>query len=74
LISEKNKRPYRPATVHDREEPSRRVDIPSVLRTPVNPPVRIMDYGTRPLYIIEDDVLAEDDGLSELGWAQAGRF
>lgn len=75
LISEKKKRPYRPAVRQEREDLSRRIDdIPAVLRMPVNPPVKIVDYGSRPVYIIEDDVLAEDDGLSELGWAQAGRY
>lgn len=75
LISEKNKKPYRPPVVEDRQEPVRRVDdIPSVLRMPMNPPVRIMDYSSRPVYLIEDDVLGEDDGLSELGWAQAGHY
>ncbi|HVL49959.1 MAG TPA: hypothetical protein VM754_00465 [Actinomycetota bacterium] len=77
LISEKNKRPYRPAGVEPPrrlEQPRYRVDdIPSVLRDP-DPPVRILHNGARPVYLIEDDVLADDDGLSELGWAQAGRF
>lgn len=75
LISEKNKKPYRPPAAQNRQEPVRRVDeVPSVLSMPVNPPVRIMEYGRRPVYLIEDDVLGEDDGLSELGWAQAGRY
>ena len=74
LISEKNKKPYRPVAAPERREPRYRADdIPSVLRVAPTPPVRILHNGTRPVYLIEDDVLAgDDDGLSELGWAQAG--
>jgi hypothetical protein len=74
LINEKNKKPYRPVNA---QRPQRYPvdDIPSVLRAASTPPVRILHNGTRPVYLIEDDVLAgDDDGLSELGWAQAGRF
>lgn len=78
LITEKNKKPYRPAVTHERQEyqqPRYRVDdIPSSLRIVPSPPVRVLHNGTRPVYLIEDEVLADDDGLSELGWAQAGRY
>lgn len=77
LISEKKKRLYRPVGVEGTrgpEVPRHRIDdIPSVLRDP-NPPVRILHNGSRPVYLIEDEVLADDDGLNELGWAQAGRY
>ena len=77
LISEKKKRAFRPVaapTRRDREVPRYQVDdIPSVLRAP-HPPVRVLHRDSRPLYLIDDDVLADDDGLSELGWAQAGRY
>jgi hypothetical protein len=72
LINEKNKKPYRPAVPQER---FRAVDdIPSVLRIEPTPPVRVLHNGTRPVYLIEDEVLADDDGLSELGWAQAARY
>jgi len=75
LINEKNRKPYRPAVSQDRQERFRAVeDVPSVLRIEPTPPVRILHNGTRPVYLIEDEVLADDDGLSELGWAQAGRY
>lgn len=74
LINEKNKKPYRPV-VHQRPEPRFQVnDVPSVLRFEPTPPVRVLHNGTRPVYLIEDEVLADDDGLSDLGWAQAGRY
>lgn len=74
LVNEKNKKPYRPVA-QQRQEPRFRVDdVPSVLRIEPTPPVRILHNGTRPVYLIEDEVLADDDGLSELGWAQAGRY
>lgn len=75
LINEKNKKPYRPAVPQERQERYRAVDdISPVLRVEPSPPVRILHNGTRPVYLIEDEVLADDDGLSELGWAQAGRY
>lgn len=71
LLSEKNRRPHRPASVHrPQPERSRYDDVPSVLRMP-DRPIRVMHDGKRPVYLIDDEVLAEDDGLSELGWAQA---
>ena len=75
LVNEKNKKPYPPAAPQERQDPRYRVDdIPSVLRIEPTPPVRILHNGARPVYLIEDEVLAgDDDGLSELGWAQAGR-
>lgn len=75
LINEKNKKPYRPAVPQERRERFRTVDdVSSVLRIEPSPPVRVLHNGTRPVYLIEDEVLADDDGLSELGWAQAGRY
>ncbi|HEX2054180.1 MAG TPA: hypothetical protein VHJ78_10715 [Actinomycetota bacterium] len=78
LISEKNKRDYRPLPIEQKrewEEPRFRADdIPSVLRIPEPSPVRILHHGGRPLYVIDDETLPDDDGLSELGWAQAGRY
>jgi hypothetical protein len=75
LINEKNKKPYRPAAAPRQETRFQVDDIPSVLRIAPTPPVRILHNGTRPVYLIEDDVLAgDDDGLSELGWAHAGRY
>lgn len=74
LISEKNKRPYR-APVEQRREWDYRVDdIPSVLRAPEPSLVRVLSNGSRPLYLIDDETIPDDDGLNELGWAQAGRF
>lgn len=72
LISEKNRRPHRPAASSQRpqQDPYRYDDVPSVLRMPERP-IRVMHDGKRPIYLIDDEVLAEDDGLSELGWAQA---
>lgn len=76
LISEKNRRPNRrPVNPQRRQVPAFRADdIPTVLRAPEPPPVRILHNGTRPVYLIEDEVLADDDGLSELGWAEAARY
>lgn len=76
LISEKNHKRYRPAVGRRRpEQPRFGVDdIPSVLREEPTPPIRVLHNGIRPVYLIEDEVLADDDGLSELGWAQAGHY
>lgn len=76
LVSEKNKKPSRPMGVAQwRVEPRNQVhDIPSVLLAPEPPPVRILHNGSHRVHLIEDEVLGDDDGLSELGWAQAGRF
>src|SRR5688572_18094338 len=75
LINEMNKKPYRAPVPQERQELFRAVDdIPTVLRIEPTPPVRVLHNGIRPVYLIEDEVLADDDGLSELGWAQAGRY
>lgn len=72
LINEKNKRPYRPAVPRDHFRAAD--DAPSVLRIDPTPPVRVLHNGIRPVYLIDDEALPDDDGLSELGWAQAGRY
>ncbi len=74
LINEKNKKPHRPVAQQHREPRFQVDDIPAVLRIEPTPPVRVLHNGSHPVYLIEDEVLADDDGLSELGWAQAGRY
>ncbi len=76
LIQEKNREP-----LHRRLAPAapgnqRPVDdVPAVIRLAYTPPTPITRNGVRPVHRIVDEALdEEDDGLSELAWARAGRY
>lgn len=82
LVNEKKRRAYRPlgtahpAGTYRHQQPTIRFDDRStILRMPPSqPPVRVVRQGSSTMHFINDETLADDDGLSELGWAQAGRY
>lgn len=75
LIEEKKRAPIRRRLAPVVRGEHRIDDVPTVLKLAYTPPRRTTANGIRPTHRIIDDSLIdeEDDGLSELAWARAGR-
>ena len=75
LIEEKKRAPvHRRLAAPLKVKEQRTDDVPTVLKLAYTPPRSLNTNGVRPVHRIVDDSLEEDDGLSELAWARAGRF